>query len=118
MSTVRIIIEGTVNDYEAFSSLAKEVCEMIEEQEPGTLAHEWFADQISGAATLHELYEDADAFLTHFENVTESGMMDRFLSCLEIERVISLNRITDPRVQDIAEQFGAAELHGVAGVVR
>ncbi len=118
MSKVRIVIQAKVRDYEGFTSLAKQLCERVEAEEPGTLAYEWFADQMAGRATLHEIYADEEAFLEHFEGVSRRGDLEEFLELVEIEQVTVLNRIVDPRVREIAEQFNAMELHGVAGVVR
>lgn len=118
MSKVRILIQGPVSDYESFVDFAKRACMFVEENEPGALAYEYFADQESGRAVMHELYADADAFVNHFENLTDTGMLDELMQVLTPEQVTSLNRVTDPRVKEIAEQFGAVALHGVAGVVR
>ena len=118
MSTVRMTIEGTVTDYEGFTSFAKHMCEFVEANEPDVLAYEWFADQEAGRAAVHEMYASEDAFLAHFQRASEAGDLDEFMRVLDIDRVTTMNRIQDQRVRDIAEQFGAIELHGVAGVVR
>ncbi len=118
MSTVRVTIQGNVPDYEAFSSFAKKMCEYVDAQEPGALAYEWFADQEAGRALIHEIYQDADAFVTHVQGATERGDMDTFMSVMEIDQVTMLNRVGDPRVAEIGKQFNATMLHGVAGVTR
>lgn len=118
MSKVRILIQGPVTDYERFVDFAERACKFVEENEPGALAYEYFGDQEVGRAVMHELYADADAFVTHFQNLTDTGMLGELMQVLTPEKVTLLNRVNDPRVKEIAEQFGAVALHGVAGVVR
>lgn len=118
MSKVRIIIQGPVADYEAFTDFAKRACAFVEQNEPQALAYEYFASEEGGRAILHEMYADSDAFVTHFGNLTETGLLDELLQVFSPEQVTLLDRVTDPRVKEIAQQFGATELSGVAGVVR
>lgn len=118
MGKVRFIIQGPINDYETFTTFVKKACSFVEENEPGALAYECFADEVNGRAVWHEIYADADAFVTHFENLNETGMLGDMLSVFTPEQVTLLTRVTDPRVREIAEQFGAVELHGVGGVLR
>ncbi len=118
MSTVRYIIQGSVKDNEAFNALAKRACSTVEEQEPNTLAYEWFTDEKSGTATIHELFSSPDAFLDHFERAGNTGVLDELMGCMEIQSVTSLNRIEDERVQGVLDNFGAAYQHGLAGVSR
>lgn len=118
MSKVRIISQGTTDNYEAFSGLVKRMCAHVEEHEPGAIAYECFADETTGRALWHEMYEDADAFLAHVQGLTDTGLMDELMHLYSIERITSLARVTDERVTDILEQFGAVQLHGVGGIVR
>lgn len=118
MSKVRITIDGTVEDYEALSSFAKRAGTFVEEHEPGTLAWECFADEVSGRVLWHEIYTDADAFLAHMQHMTEEGYLDEFMQLMSINGVLSLARVTDDRVTDVLAGFGATHLHGVTGVVR
>lgn len=118
MSKVRLISQGSAKDYEGLSDFVKRGCAFVEENEPGALAYECFADEASGRVLWHEMYEDEDAFVAHVQNLTKSGMLDEMMQVYEIERITFLTRITDPRIQEIAQQFGAAPLHGIGGVVR
>ncbi len=118
MATVRVISQGTTNDYEALANLVKRGCAYVEENEPDALVYECFADETSGRVVWHEMYSDEDHFVTHVHNLTSSGMLDELMQVYEIERITFLTRITDPRVQEVAQQFGAATLHGIGGLVR
>lgn len=118
MSTVRMLSQGSTNDYEAFSDVVKRACLFVEDHEPGTRAYECFADEASGRVVWHEMFDDADAFVAHVQNLSDSGLLEDLMRVYEIERITALTRISDPRVKEIAQQFGAVELHGVGGVVR
>lgn len=118
MSKVRVISQGTISDYEAFRDLVKRMCTHVEESEPGAVAYECFADEMTEQALWHEMYEDEDAFLAHIQGLTDSGLMDELMQVYTIDRITSLVRVTDDRIKDVLEQFGAVELHGVGGIVR
>lgn len=60
-----------------------------------------FASEEEGRALLHEMYADPDAFVTHFGNLTETGMLDELLQVFTPEQVTLLNRVIDPRVKEI-----------------
>lgn len=118
MSKVRVVIQGTATGYEAFANVAKRMRAHVEENEPGALAYECFADETTGQVLWHELYEDADAFLAHFQGMSDNGLMDEMLRTFTIEKVTSLARVTDERVSGLLEQFGGVQLHGLTGLVR
>lgn len=65
-----------------------------------------------------EMFEDADAFVAHVQNLSASGLLEDLMKVYDIERITALTRTGDPRVKEITQQFGAVELHGVGGVVR
>lgn len=44
--------------------------------------------------------------------------MGEFLDLVSFNDVAMLGRIEDERVKDVAQQFGARSLHGLAGVAR
>lgn len=118
MSKVRVISQGTTNDYEAFSDVVKRMCAHVEEHEPGAEAYECFADEMSGQVLWHEMYENADAFLAHVQGLTQAGLMDELMQVYTIGRITSLVRVTDERITEVLQQFGATQLHGVGGIVR
>lgn len=118
MSAVRMISQGATKDHEAFSEVVKRACVFVEEHEPGTVAYECFADEVSGRVLWDELFADADAFVTHIHNLSETGTLEELLGVYEIEQITVLTPIVDGRVKEIAEQFGAVELHRLGSVVR
>jgi quinol monooxygenase YgiN len=118
VSTVRLISQGTTNDHQALSEFVDRGCAYVRTNEPGALAYECFADEASGRVLWHETYEDVDAFLLHVQNLMETGMLEDLMKVYDIERISVLSRVTDPRMKEVVQQFGAVELHGLGGVVR
>lgn len=118
MSQVRIILQATISDYASCMTTAKKACAFVEENEPGTLVYECFADELSGRLLWHETYADADAFITHMENMNETGILGDMMAASTPDQVTSLNPSEDPRVVQTLEQFGSLQLCDVGGVVR
>lgn len=73
MSKVRVISQGSAKNYEGLSAFVKRGCAFVEENEPGALAYECFADEGSGRVVWHEIYEDEDAFVTHVQISRRAG---------------------------------------------
>jgi quinol monooxygenase YgiN len=118
MSTVRVVVRATTSNYDTFTEIAKRACAFVDEHEPGALAYECFANETNGNILWHEMYADEDAFLAHAKNFTTNGIIEDTMRVVEMGRPTILTRITDPRVREVATQFGATELHGLAGIVR
>lgn len=118
MSKVRTILQGPVSDHEAFMTSVKKALAFVEENEPGTVVYECFADESSGRALWHEMFTDEDAWVTHITNMTETGILPEMLEVLTPDQVTVVTSSQDPRVLEIAQQFGAVRLHGVGGFVR
>ena len=118
MSRVRALSQGVTKDYEAFSRLMKRETNYIEENEPGTLVMECFADETTGRVVVHEIYADADAFIAHVENLMGGDRITELAEVFELKRLTFLTRIDDERVAAIARQFGATEVVEVAGFNR
>lgn len=118
MSQVRVILQGTVSDYTSCMTAVKKACAFVEENEPGTLVYECFADEVSGRLLWHETYADADAFITHMQNMNETGIIGEMMAAVTPDQVTSLIPSEDPRVVQALEQFGILPLRGVGGFVR
>lgn len=118
MSQVRVLSQGLTQDYVAFARLMKRETAYIEENEPGTLVMECFADDASGRVVVHEVYADADAFIVHVESLMGGDRITELAEVFELKRLTFLTRIEDERVATIARQFGATEVAGVAGFAR
>lgn len=113
-----MIVEGTAKDYEGFAALAERACAFVDEHEPGMLTYECYADETTRKFAWMETYADAEAFLTHTGNMTEIGVMDEAATVVDFDRVTVLGRVTDPQVNAVIEQFGAATLPKLSGVTR
>lgn len=118
MSEVRLLSHGVTNDYESFSEVMKRETSLIEENEPGSLAMEVFADEASGRVVVHERYADADAFMAHVESIMAGDRFAQLAQVFELERLTFLTRIDDERVATVARQFSASMVAEVSGFTR
>ena len=118
MSEVRILVQGTTKDADAFSAYMQSTFASIEESEPGTLMMQAFVDPSTGAAVIDERYADADAFVAHSAALMEGEGLQRFMEVFEFKRMTFLSPIDDERVATIAEQFGATKAAPIAGFAR
>ncbi|MPZ91442.1 MAG: hypothetical protein GEU68_07420 [Actinobacteria bacterium] len=118
MGIVRVILQGKTNDFPALVELVKWGKAFVEENEPGALAYECFADEGSGSVAWHEMYKDEDSFLAHVQKHSENGILDDLMKIYEIERLTFLTKITDPRVEEVAGRFGTTKLYGIGGLAR
>jgi len=118
MSKVRIISHGTTHDYEAFRRLVKRMCAHVERNEAGAEAYECFANETSGQVFWHEMYESADAFFAHMQGLDETGLIVELMQLYRIDTITSLVRVTDGRIDEALQRFGANQLHGAGGIVR
>lgn len=118
MAVIRQLVEGSARDFEEFTDLARRVCALVEEELPGTLHYECFADPATGRFLWDESYRDAQAYLEHLEKLTEAGVMEKVAELVDFDRVTVLTPVEDPQVRAVMEQFGAVELSPLARVER
>lgn len=118
MSEIRAIIEGTAKDYDAFTDIAKRACAFVEENEPGILSYECFTDETSGRFLWKETYQDAAAFLTHGQHMSETGIMDEVTQVVDFDRVTILDPVPDAQARGVLAQMGAIWMQETAQVQR
>lgn len=118
MGNIRVIVRGTVKDYDTFVNLAERVCSLVETNEPGTLRYECFVDEESATFVWHEVYEDKAAFFQHNQNLSEAGIMEEVGELVDFEGMTVLGDVTDPELREALNQFGAQILKREVGVVR
>ena len=63
-------IRGSIKDADDFKAVASELSEQVEAGEPGTQAYQWFLSRDGSSGMLYEQFENTEALLTHFGNVT------------------------------------------------
>lgn len=71
MSAVSYVIEFTINhgELDKFKNLAGHYTALTKENEPGTLAYEWYLQESGNRCLIRVSFTDSDALLTHFGNV-------------------------------------------------
>jgi quinol monooxygenase YgiN len=61
---IRFFVQIQVHDVERFTALVAR-CVEVSGTEPGTIHHDWFLDEATGAAWLVEAYDSAEAVVAH-----------------------------------------------------
>ena len=114
----RSIVEWTTDDFPAVVELAGRISNYVEANEPETLVFEWFGDDNSGKVIWYQVYASDEAFLTHAQNMMETGFRAETQQLLTQDRLLLLTPPTDPRTQEMARQIGAEQVVPIGGVVR
>ncbi len=114
----RSILEWSTTDYGAVTDLAHRMTACIAENEPGTLAFEWFGDPSTGKVVWYQSYSDDEAFFVHARNMAESGFAEEIGALLAHERLLLLTPAIHPQAVAMAEQVGAEQLQPLDGVTR
>jgi quinol monooxygenase YgiN len=86
MSTVKFVVELTVPDsrLERFKRVAKEMNQIVKNDEPDTLSCKWFYVAGENKWCLTQKFKDSDAFLKHLHQVSEE--MNEILEISKVER--------------------------------
>lgn len=114
----RSILEWTTSDYDAVADLARRMTAYIEENEPDTLAFEWFGDQATGQVVWYQVYSNDEAFLEHAQNMAEAGFAEEVQRLLSHRRLLLLTPVTHPQTRTMAQQIGAEQVEPIDGLVR
>ncbi|MEE9582948.1 MAG: antibiotic biosynthesis monooxygenase [Acidimicrobiia bacterium] len=108
-------IRGSIKDADNFKAVASELSAQVEAGEPGTQAYQWFLSRDGSSGMLYEQFENTEALLTHFGNVTP--VMDRFMATIDIEGVFAFGEIDD-EAKAALDTLGAVYGDMVAGFMR
>ena len=105
LGEVRVLVQGVAKDYDAFVRFMRRSAAEIDENEPGTLLMEIFANSDTGQALVHERYSDEDAFMAHSARLMEGANLEEFMQVFDFKRTTFLAGAEDERVATVAEQF-------------
>ena len=108
-------IRGSIKDADGFKAIASELSAQVEAGEPGTQAYQWFLSRDGSSGMLYEQFENTEALLTHFGNVTP--VMDRLMATIDIEGVFAFGEIDD-EAKAALDGLGAVYGDMVAGFMR
>ena len=82
----RMIVDIEVSDFDAFRDLAELASEYCR-AEPGTLVDEWYLDEATGKARLHEAYESFEALDAHVQGRVFTELGSRFFEVARFEHI-------------------------------
>lgn len=114
----RSIVEWATDDFPSAVDLAKRMSEYVEANEPETLVFEWFGNESTGKVVWYQTYANDEAFLTHAQNMIDTGFRAEVQQLFTLDRLLLLTPLTHTRTKEMARQLGAVQLAPIIGVVR
>ena len=84
----RSIVEWTTDDFPLVVEVAGRISDYVEANEPETLVIEWFGDENSGKMIWYQVYASDEAFLTHAQNMMETGFRAEIQQLLAQDRLL------------------------------
>ncbi len=116
MSEITIALHGKTQDPAAYQALGKEMSEVVQGSEPDTIRYDWYLSP-DGHTLNIDGYTSSEAFLAHMGAASASGMLDKWMSVVEVERVeVKGEPSADARAA--LEGFGAIFLDKFLSVTR
>lgn len=116
MGTVRFIITGKAKDGHAagIADLGARMSASVRENEPETTTYNWFiADD--GSFVNEDEYASSEALGAHLGNAQESGLLDEYVSTVDITGVHVLGDVDDA-AKGMLEAFGAVHYSKTQGL--
>lgn len=100
----RVFITSRLNDGfsgDDFREFGARASATVADKEPGTTVYNWWLGE-DGTVINEDGYADEAAFGTHMANMGESGMLDEFMTMLEITSVQVIGDVSDPTREAMA----------------
>jgi quinol monooxygenase YgiN len=94
---IHILVHATLRqDADQLRNFAKELCEQVARDEPGTVTYVWSVSSDEsqraegGPCCVEERYADSEAFVKHMDGLRDSGQMRRLVKLLRVRDVFLL----------------------------
>ena len=95
--------EGVTAD--SYSEMGGRASAMVAEKEPGTTVYNWWVGE-DGTVIAQDGFADEAAFGVHMGNMTESGLLDEWMSLIDVKSVQVLGDVSVATREALAP-FGA-----------
>lgn len=115
---MRMITDIKVNDYEKAVEVLTRAAGYIEQNLPGTLAWDMFADEAREHITMYEEFADELALLEYEETLVGLGYRDDLVQYVDVGQVVVLGPVSDPRITEMLDRIEAPRRSHIVGVSR
>ena len=115
---VRVITDISVHDYESAVEVLTRAAGYIEQNLPGTIAWDMFADGAREQITMYEEFADESALFEYEETLVGLGYRDELLQYADLAETVVLGPVSEPRVIEMIRQIGAPQRKHIVGVSR
>jgi quinol monooxygenase YgiN len=113
-----VITDFKINDYKAAVEVLSRAAGYIEQNLPGTLAWDMFADEACEHITMYEEFADESALFEYEETLVGLGYRDELLQYADLAQTVVLGPVSDPRIIEMIRQIGAPHRKHIVGVSR
>lgn len=118
MNRVRMITDIGVHDYEGAVRVLTRAARFIEQNLPGTLAWDMFADEAREHITMYEEFADESALFEYEETLVGLGYRDDLVQYVDVAQTVVLGPVSEPRVIELLHQIEAPHRKHIVGVWR
>jgi len=118
MNRVRMITDIGLRDYEGAVQVLTRAARFIEQNLPGTLAWDMFADEAREHITMYEEFVDESALFEYEETLVGLGYRDELVQYVDVAQTVVLGPVSEPRVIELLRRTEAPHRSHVVGVSR
>ena len=113
-----MITDIRVSDYEGAVEVLTRAAGYIEQNLPGTLAWDMFADDAREHITMYEEFADEFALFEYEETLVGLGYRDDLVQYVDVGQTVVLGPVSDPRVIEMLSRMEAPHSKYIVGVSR
>jgi hypothetical protein len=113
-----MITDISVHDYERAVEVLSRAAQYIEENLPGTIAWDMFADQAKEHITMYEEFADESALFEYEETLVGLGYRDDLIQYADVAQTVVLGPVSDPRVSEMLRRMKVPHRKHIVGVSR
>jgi quinol monooxygenase YgiN len=113
-----MITDIKINDYEGAVEVLTRAAGYIEQNLPGTLAWDMFADEAREHITMYEEFADESALFEYEETLVGLGYRDELLQYADLAQTVVLGPVSDPRIIEMLRRIDAPNRTYIVGVSR
>ena len=118
MKRVRVITDIKINDYEGAVEVLTRAARFIEQNLPGTLAWDMFADEACEHITMYEEFADESALFEYEETLVGLGYRDDLSQYVGASQTVVLGPVSEPRVIEMLHEMETPHRKHIVGVSR
>lgn len=110
-------LKVTAGQGETFRSIAREMIEAVDTEEPGCSRYHWFLTEHDSECSVSEIYDDSAAVLAHFRGAAIVDLAPKLFTVAELTR-LELHGSPSQEAEEAVSAFGTVLLKPFSGINR